>query len=156
LLLALRRRSRDVQACACRDVTVRYGSGTEAGNCLYARRIKMNLFLTKYETRARSFKPFVSHVIALRLFVEACDKWRISIRITSGYGRDGRGVQVRLPVGAKIFSPRRRPDRFQATPSFLCSCTAIRPGRGTNYSPSTNAAGDNVRSIYPLRIASME
>jgi hypothetical protein len=37
--------------------------------------------------------------------------------IATGYGLDDRGVGVRVPVGARIFSSPRRPDRFwgQAT-----------------------------------------
>jgi hypothetical protein len=35
------------------------------------------------------------------------------------YGLDGRGVGVRVPVGSRIFSSPRRPDRFWGPPSLL-------------------------------------
>jgi hypothetical protein len=37
------------------------------------------------------------------------------------YGLDGRGVGVRVLVGARFFSCPRRPDRFWGAPSLLSS-----------------------------------
>jgi hypothetical protein len=39
--------------------------------------------------------------------------------IATDYGLDGRGVGVQIPVGARIFSCRLRPDRFWGPPSIL-------------------------------------
>jgi hypothetical protein len=35
-----------------------------------------------------------------------------AVGIASGYGLDNRGVGVRVPVGSRIFSSPRRPDRL--------------------------------------------
>jgi hypothetical protein len=35
------------------------------------------------------------------------------------YGRDGRIAGVRVSVGARFFSPQRRPDRFRGPSSLL-------------------------------------
>jgi hypothetical protein len=35
-----------------------------------------------------------------------------SVGIVTGYGLDGLGVGVRIPVGANIFCSPRRPDRL--------------------------------------------
>jgi hypothetical protein len=37
----------------------------------------------------------------------------------TSYGLDDRGVAVRVPVGSRIFSSPRRPDRFWGPPSLL-------------------------------------
>jgi hypothetical protein len=34
------------------------------------------------------------------------------VGIATGYGLDDRGVEVRVPVGSRIFSSPRRPDRL--------------------------------------------
>jgi hypothetical protein len=39
--------------------------------------------------------------------------------IAIGYGLDDRGVGVRVPVGSRIFTSPRRPDRFWGPPSLL-------------------------------------
>jgi hypothetical protein len=41
------------------------------------------------------------------------------VGIVIGYGRDDRGVGVRVPVGSRIFSSPRSPDRFWGPPSLL-------------------------------------
>jgi hypothetical protein len=38
---------------------------------------------------------------------------------TTGYGLGNRGVEVRVPVGSRIFSSPRRPDRLWGPPSLL-------------------------------------
>jgi hypothetical protein len=42
-----------------------------------------------------------------------------SVGIATGYGLDGRGVGVRVPVEAKFFSSPRRPERLWAPPNLL-------------------------------------
>jgi hypothetical protein len=37
----------------------------------------------------------------------------------TGYGLDDRGIGVRVPVGSRIFSSPRRPDRLWGPPSLL-------------------------------------
>jgi hypothetical protein len=41
------------------------------------------------------------------------------VGIATGYGLDDRGVGVRVPVGSKIFSSPRRPDRLWGPPTIL-------------------------------------
>jgi hypothetical protein len=42
-----------------------------------------------------------------------------AVGITTGYELDDRGVRVRVPVGSRIFSSPRRPDRLWGPPSLL-------------------------------------
>jgi hypothetical protein len=42
-----------------------------------------------------------------------------SVGIATGYGLDDRGVGVRVPVGSRIFSSPRRPDRLWGPHSLL-------------------------------------
>jgi hypothetical protein len=44
---------------------------------------------------------------------------RDSAVVATGYGLDSKGVGVRVPVGSKIFSSPRRPDRLWGPPSLL-------------------------------------
>jgi hypothetical protein len=39
--------------------------------------------------------------------------------IATGYGLNDRGVGVRVPVGSRIFSSPRRPDRLWGPPNLL-------------------------------------
>jgi hypothetical protein len=41
------------------------------------------------------------------------------VGIAISYGLDGRGVGVRVPVGSRIFSSPRRPDRLWGSPNLL-------------------------------------
>jgi hypothetical protein len=41
------------------------------------------------------------------------------LSIVTGYGLDDRGVGVRFPVGSRIFSSQRRPNRLWSPPSLL-------------------------------------
>jgi hypothetical protein len=41
--------------------------------------------------------------------------------MATGYGLDDRGVGVRVPVGSRLLSSPRRPDRLWGPPSFLCN-----------------------------------
>jgi hypothetical protein len=42
-----------------------------------------------------------------------------SVGVATGYRLDGRGVGVRVPVGSRILSSPRRPDRLWGPPSLL-------------------------------------
>jgi hypothetical protein len=42
-----------------------------------------------------------------------------AVDIVTGYGLDDGGVGVRVPVGSRIFSSPRRPDRLWGPPSLL-------------------------------------
>jgi hypothetical protein len=42
-----------------------------------------------------------------------------AVGTATGYGLDGRGIDVRIPVAAKIFKSPRRPCRFWGPPSLL-------------------------------------
>jgi hypothetical protein len=42
-----------------------------------------------------------------------------TVGIVTGYGLEERGVGIRVPVGARIFSSTRRPDRFWGPTSIL-------------------------------------
>jgi hypothetical protein len=41
------------------------------------------------------------------------------VGIATGYGLDDRGVGVRVPVGSRIISSPRRPDRLWGPPNLL-------------------------------------
>jgi hypothetical protein len=41
------------------------------------------------------------------------------VGIATGYGLDDRGVELRVPVGSRIFSSPRRPDRLWGPPWVL-------------------------------------
>jgi hypothetical protein len=72
-----------------------------------------------------------------------------AVSIATGYCLDGWGVRVRVPVGARFFSPHR-PDWFWGPPSLLSngywvasSLEVKRPGREADHSPPTNAEVKN-------------
>jgi hypothetical protein len=44
-----------------------------------------------------------------------------AINIATGYVQNDRGLRVRVPVGLRIFSFPRRPDRLWGPPSLLSS-----------------------------------
>jgi hypothetical protein len=69
-----------------------------------------------------------------------------AVGIATGYGLDDRGVGVRVPVGSRIFSSPRRPDRLWGPPNLLSngyrgalSPGVKRPGRYADHSPPANA-----------------
>jgi hypothetical protein len=45
--------------------------------------------------------------------------WDSSVGTVTGYGLDDRGVGVRVPVGSRIVSSPRRPDRLWGPTSLL-------------------------------------
>jgi hypothetical protein len=64
------------------------------------------------------------------------------VGVTNGYGLDGKGVGVRIPVGSKIVSSPRRPDRLWGPPNLLSdwyrgtlSQELKRPGHEYDHSP---------------------
>jgi hypothetical protein len=72
--------------------------------------------------------------------------------ILTGRGLDGRGVGVRLLVGARVFSSPQRPDRFWGPPSLLYNGYRRHFGRGVKLTthlelvPRSKIRG----SIHPL------
>jgi hypothetical protein len=69
-----------------------------------------------------------------------------AVGIATGHGLDDRGVGVRVPVGTRIFSSPRRPDRLWDSPSLLsiASGGALSPGvkrqgREADHSPPASA-----------------
>jgi hypothetical protein len=78
----------------------------------------------------------------------------IVVGIVTGYGLDDEEVGVRVPVGSRIFSSPRRPDRFWSPPKLLSngyqealSSEIKRPGREADHSLS-NSAEVNKMWIY--------
>jgi hypothetical protein len=70
------------------------------------------------------------------------------VGIATGYGLDGRGVGVRVPVGPRIFSSPSRPDRLWGPPNLLSngyrgpgnlSPAVKRPVREADHSPPASA-----------------
>jgi hypothetical protein len=46
------------------------------------------------------------------IYINHNGSWSREVGIATGYGFDGSGVEVRVPVRARFFSSLRRPDRF--------------------------------------------
>jgi hypothetical protein len=68
------------------------------------------------------------------------------VGIASGYGLNGGGVGVRVPLGSRIFSSPRRLDRLWAPPNLLSngyrgalSRGEKRAGREADHSPPASA-----------------
>jgi hypothetical protein len=68
------------------------------------------------------------------------------VSIAIGYGLDDRGVGVRVPVGSRIFSSPRRPDRLWCPPNLLSNEYRVlfprgvkRLGRKADHLPPTSA-----------------
>jgi hypothetical protein len=73
-------------------------------------------------------KPVMSHSIAETSFVQAAnlsapciENLDSVVRIATGYGLDDRGIGVQVPVGSRIFSSLRFPDRLWVPPNFLAN-----------------------------------
>jgi hypothetical protein len=61
-----------------------------------------------------------------------------AVGIAAGYGLDDRGVGVRVPLGSRIFSSPRSPDRLQWLPGAL-SLGEKQQGREADHSLPTSA-----------------
>jgi hypothetical protein len=79
------------------------------------------------------------------------------VGIATGYGLDDRGVGVQVPVGVRIFTSPRRPDRLWGPPNLLSngyrgviprglSGLGVNPTIHLQLVPSSTKCG----SIYPL------
>jgi hypothetical protein len=63
-----------------------------------------------------------------------------SVGIATDYGLDGRTVGVRVPVGSRIFSSPRRPDRFWGhITSYLMGIGGSFPRGDADHSPPPSA-----------------
>jgi hypothetical protein len=74
-----------------------------------------------------------------------------AVGIATGYGLDDRGVGVRVPVGARIFTSPCRPDRLWGPTQFpiqwvpgILSLGIKVPGREADHSPPTSAEVNKV------------
>jgi hypothetical protein len=52
-------------------------------------------------------------------FIQLVRRRVSAVSIATGYGLDNRGVGVRVPVGSRIFSSPRRPERLWGPPNLL-------------------------------------
>jgi hypothetical protein len=57
--------------------------------------------------------------------------------VASRYGLDDSGVGVRVPVGSRIFSSPRHPDRLWGSPNLLSN--GYQTGREADHSPPASA-----------------
>jgi hypothetical protein len=66
------------------------------------------------------------------------------VSIATGYEVEDRGVGVRVPVGSRIFTSPRHPDRLWGPPNLYPLGTGAlspgvkRPGREADHSPPTS------------------
>jgi hypothetical protein len=68
----------------------------------------------------RQMDTDIHAVLKIIFFLIGCLTSRDSlVGIAIGYGLDDRGVGVRVPVGSRIFSSPRRPDRLWGPPNLL-------------------------------------
>jgi hypothetical protein len=75
--------------------------------------------------------------------------WNRAVGLATGYGMDGRGVVVRVPVGVGFFSSPRRTHGLWGPPSLLSngyrfSQDEERPAREGDHSPRTNVEVKNM------------
>jgi hypothetical protein len=69
-------------------------------------------------------QPFRCLLLNLRtflLFSLSFRSWDSAVGIATGYGLEGRGVEIRISVGVRFFSSPYRPDRFWGPPTLLCN-----------------------------------
>jgi hypothetical protein len=58
-------------------------------------------------------------VLGICIAINAWYVYYVGAGIATGYGLDDRGVGVGVPVGSRILSSPRRPDRLWGPPSLL-------------------------------------
>jgi hypothetical protein len=97
--------------------------------CTECERKRINLFKSIID-RPRKLLVITEKCQSFRLFTSFVWSWDTVVRIGTGCGLDDRGVGFRVPVGSRIFSSSRRPDRLWGSPSLLCNgCLgAVSPG----------------------------
>jgi hypothetical protein len=83
------------------------------GSLLYSQEAANELILSQLIPIHTSFLIFYGAYIILSRSRDT------SVGIATGYGLDDRGVGVRAPVGSRIFSSPRRPDRPWSPPNLL-------------------------------------
>jgi hypothetical protein len=59
------------------------------------------------------------HIIIIIIIRSSSKSWDSAVSIATGYGLDDQGVGVRVPVGARIFTPPCRSDRLWGPRSLL-------------------------------------
>jgi hypothetical protein len=76
----------------------------------------------------------------------------IAIGIATDYGLDDQGVEVRVPVGSRMFTSPCHPERLCGPPSLLSSGYpgVKRQGRDAEHSPPSSAEVKKCGSIHPL------
>jgi hypothetical protein len=74
------------------------------------------MFFRDVLTRLQDGHKPIHNYLALNYHCRSRDS---VIGIATGYGLDDRGVGIRVPVGSRIFSSPRCPDRLRSSPSLL-------------------------------------
>jgi hypothetical protein len=75
-----------------------------------------HLVCKKYVFLQTWLKKYILFIYILYTVTKSRDS---IVGIATSYGLDDRGVEVRVPVGARIFFPSRRPDRLWGPPNLL-------------------------------------
>jgi hypothetical protein len=106
-----------------------------------------------HENAGRHTDITISHAKVILQIVEGTREMYVKniisrknkVGIATGYGLGDRGVGVRVPVGSRIFSSPRLPDRLWGPPNLLSneyqglSLGVKRPGREADHSPPASA-----------------
>jgi hypothetical protein len=58
-------------------------------------------------------------IVQLKVYVPSIRSRDSAVALATDYGLNDRGVGVRVPVGSKMFSSPRRPDRLWGSPNLL-------------------------------------
>jgi hypothetical protein len=119
------------------------------------------VFIVEHRTSIDLIKPDVTglsessitqYFMSVLYDIHIFRRWNNIVDTATGYGLDNRGVGVRVPVGARIFSKSSRlalgstQPPIQWVPGTL-SPGVKRQGREADQSPPTSA---EVKKIYPL------
>jgi hypothetical protein len=101
-----------------------------------------------------NFIPKVNHMLERRcnvsvalflcffilLNIRQTRSWDSAVSIATGYGLDDQEVEVRVPVGSRIFTSPHHPDRLWGSPNLLYNGYQVKwPRREANNSPPTSA-----------------